>query len=188
MSAVDDALLGKPFLARIHAKVGMLHGYLEIPRAGGVPIIVEGRRYLGNRHWQKVDLKQSTHCLLPQIGKEIDPHEAKNLKVNTRVDTNGANILWIEEVESNEGAYTANPTRTTVMTKYNTTRHTSVNINRQHNRGFIGNELPAKTSELIRMVNNSEVHLSSGQIVTLRDFLTLATITTTTTCLMKRSN
>ena len=43
------------------------------------------------------------------------------------------------------------------MTKYNTTRHTSVNINRQRNRGFIGNELLAKTSELVRMINNSEV-------------------------------
>ena len=44
-----DALLGNPFLARINAKVGMQHDYLEVPTSS-VPIIVERQRYLENRH------------------------------------------------------------------------------------------------------------------------------------------
>ena len=105
------------------------------------------------------------------------------MKINTRVkDINRANILWIAEpeldegvhdhspqsdshpyninpVKSNKGAYTTNPMGIISLstTKYDTMRHTSVNINRQRNRGFIGHELPAKTSELVRTMNNSEV-------------------------------
>lgn len=45
-----DALFGKPFLARIDKKVDIRYDYLEAPTRGGVPVIFEGRKYLGNRH------------------------------------------------------------------------------------------------------------------------------------------
>ena len=93
-----DALLGKRSLPRIDEKVGIRSDCLEVS-TGGVPIIIEGRRYLGNRHCQEVDLEQSTHCLLLEVGRGFDPYEAKYQGANTRVkNTNHASILWVKEV------------------------------------------------------------------------------------------
>ena len=88
----------------------MRYDYLEVP-TGGIPIIIEGRRYLGNRHLQEIDLEQSTNCLLSRIVKDFDPHEAKYLKANTLVkDINRTYILWLEEeVKSDEWAYDLSP-------------------------------------------------------------------------------
>ena len=36
----------------INAKVRMRHDYLEIPKEDPPPIMIEGRRYVGNRKWK----------------------------------------------------------------------------------------------------------------------------------------
>jgi len=54
-------LLGKPYLSIIDATIGVRGDYLCVPSDEGRPVIIHGRKYLGNGIWDKVKLDRSAH-------------------------------------------------------------------------------------------------------------------------------
>ena len=59
-------LLSKPFLAIIDAHIGARHDYLSVPRADGPPIIIEGRRYMGNYQWKHKHFAPSNESIISE--------------------------------------------------------------------------------------------------------------------------
>lgn len=76
-------LFGKPFLAMIDAKVGMRHDYIEIPSRKGPPIIVQGRKYIGQSKWLWSDMKRSRKSRI-HPSADFDPKTVKFLRVTPR--------------------------------------------------------------------------------------------------------
>ncbi|KAF8429820.1 hypothetical protein EV426DRAFT_668584 [Tirmania nivea] len=75
----------------------MRHDYLEVPRANGPPILLEGRRYVGNRRWLFSEAAKSDKCLI-YATNDYNPYMVKHLKVTPRVEAR-ASAIWIEEEE-----------------------------------------------------------------------------------------
>jgi transposase InsO family protein len=59
-------LLGKPYLSVIDATIGVRGDYLSVPSDDGRPVLIHGRRYLGNGIWDRTKLERSAHRVITE--------------------------------------------------------------------------------------------------------------------------